>query len=200
MGVEKRMDNKCAQITLYTPQSDVVVKKLKENGYHTAKMKFIREKYGEVAPIFINAYQWYTSNAQHIVSRPEGAESAIWAYKELTNIERHSGQQILEIHIPIEKAVYFRMSDWNKRLNLRYIGKTSQEEDLYKQKLTQYGIKYEGDVYLTPYYPQLKDKLIKSWKNLFQYDSEVKEKEDLLFSDMQAGIWRLEWEWVKRIL
>jgi uncharacterized protein DUF3841 len=200
MGVEKRMDNKCIQITLYTSQTDVVVEKLKQNGYHTAKMKFIKEKYGDVASVFVDAYKWYTSNAQQIVPRDEEAESAIWAYKELKNIEKHSGSQILEISVPIEKAVFFRMSDWNKRLNLRYIGETLKEENEYTEKLAKYGVRYEGDVFNTPFYPQLKGKLIKSWKNLFRYDSKVKETGDLIFQDMQAGIWRLEWDWVQRIL
>lgn len=200
MGGEKRMDNKCTQVTLYTIQTDSVLEQLKHNGYHTAKMKFIKEKYGEVAPTFVDAYKWYTFNAEHIVPRPEEAESAIWSFRDPIYIEKHNGCQILQLFVPIENAVFFRMSDWNKRLNLRYIGKTSEEEDSYNQKLLQYGVDYEGNVFLTSFYPQLKSELIKSWHNLFRYDSLVKEQGDLLFPDMQAGFWKLEWDWVQKIL
>ncbi len=200
MGGEKRMDNKCTQVTLYTIQTDKVLEQLKQNGYHTAKMKFIKEKYGEVASTFVDAYKWYTFNAEKIVPRPEEAESAVWSYRDPLYIEKHSGCQILQITAPIKDAVFFRMSDWNKRLNLRYIGKNSEEEDSYNKKLLQYGVSYEGNVFLTSFYPQLKNELVKSWQNLFQYDSLVKEQGDLLFPDMQAGFWRLEWDWVQKIL
>lgn len=200
MGVEKRMDNKYTQVTLYTLQSHGIIEQLKQKGYHTAKMKFIKEKYGEVASVFVDAYKWYTFNAEQIVYRPKEAETAVWGYRELKYIEKHSGCQVLELLVPIEKVVFFRMRDWNKRLNLRYIGKTPEEEELYNQKLLKHGVGYEGDVFLTPFYPQLKRELTKSWKNLFRYDSQVKEEGDMLFPDMQAGLWRLEWEWVEKIL
>lgn len=200
MGGEKRMDNKCTQVTLYTIQTDSVLEQLKQNGFHTAKMKFIKEKYGEVAPTFVDAYKWYTYNAEQIIPRPEEAESAIWSYRDPIYIEKHSGCHILQLHVPIKNAVFFRMSDWNKRLNLRYIGKTTEEEDSYNKKLLQYGVDYEGNVFLTSFYPQLKSELLKSWQNLFRYDSLVKEQGDLLFPDMQAGFWRLEWNWVQKIL
>jgi hypothetical protein len=200
MGVEKRMDNKHIYVTLYTVQPDSILNNLKQSGYHTAKMQFIKEKYAEVAQVFVDAYKWYTHNAEKIVPRPPDAESAVWCYKDPKYIEKHEGYKILRLYVPVEKAVFFRMSDWNKRLNLRYIGKTLQEEDSYNQKLLKYGVDYEGNVYLTSFYPQLKSELIKSWQNLFRYDELVKEQGDLLFDDMQAGIWHLEWEWVQEIL
>lgn len=199
MGVEKGMDNKCTQVVLYTIQTSDVLKKLKENGYHVAKMNFIKEKYGDVAPVFVDAYKWYACNAEKIVPRPDEAESGVWSFRDPSYIEKHSGSHVLQIEAPIDKAVFFRMSDWNKRLNLRYIGKSSQEEDSYNQNLSRYGIGYEGDVYLTSFYPQLKNQLVKSWENLFMYDSQIKETGDLLFQDMQAGFWKLEWDWVKKI-
>lgn len=200
MGVEKRMDNQCIQVTLYSPQPYSIVEKLKQEGYHTAKMQFIKEKYGDAAPVFVDAYRWYAINAEKIVQRPHEAESAVWCYSDLKYIEMHSGYQILQLLVPVEKAVFFKMADWNKRLNLRYIGRTSQEEDAYNQKLLRYGVDYEGNVYLKPFYPQLKNELVKSWQNLFRYDNQVKEQGNLLFNDMSAGLWRLEWEWVQNIL
>ncbi len=74
------MDNKHIYVTLYTVQTDSIVEQLKQNGYHTAKMKFIKEKYGEVAPVFVDAYKWYTLNAEKIVPRPKEAESAVWCF------------------------------------------------------------------------------------------------------------------------
>lgn len=199
MGAEKRMDNKCLYVTLYTVQTDSILEQLKETGHHTAKLQFIKEKYGEVAPVFVDAYRWYVHNAEKIVPRPEEAESAVWCYRDPKYIEKHSGHKLLQLLVPVERAVFFRMSDWDKRLNLRYIGKTLQEEDSYNKKLLEHGVDYEGNVFLKPFYPQLKNELVKSWQNLFRYDGPVKEQGDLLFDDMQAGVWRLEWEWVQKI-
>ncbi len=200
MGVEKRMDNKHIYVTLYTMQSSDIVKQLKQNGFHSAKMQFIKEKYGEVSQVFVDAYNWYTYNAEKIVPRPHEAESAVWCYRNPKYIEMHSGYEILKLNVPAEKAVFFRMSDWNKRLNLRYIGKTPKDEDAYNKKLSEHGVDYEGNIYLTPFYPQLKSVLTKSWQNLFAYDTLVKEHGDLLFDDMQAGVWRLELEWVQEVI
>lgn len=199
MGVEKRMDSKSNSLTMYTSQPDFIVNNLKNTGIHIAKMKYIKEKYGQVSDVFVNAYEWYIHKAQNIVPKPEQSESAIWTFGNPQYIEKHNGYKILKLCIPVVDAVFFRMSDWNKRLNMQYLGITNKENKEYYNNLDKYGIKYEGDVYLTSYYPQLKSELIKSWDNMFRYDSKIKENKDFLFSDIQAGIWILKAEWIQEI-
>ncbi|WP_371363728.1 hypothetical protein SRRS_46120 [Sporomusa rhizae] len=199
MGTEKRMDSRHNQITLYTTQTDEVVQHLLEQGYHYVKLEYITRKYAEVSGVFLQAYSWYTENAQRILPKPKQAESAVWSFCDVKYLERHPGCQILKLCIPLESAVFFRMSDWNKVLNLRYIGESAEEEVKFAEKLARYGIGYEGDVHTTPFYPHLKKEIRNSWQKLFRHDQQVKETGSSLYSDMQAGLWYLDRQWIQQI-
>lgn len=200
MGAEKRMDCPHNQITLYTAQSNEVVQHLLAEGYHYVKLKYIARKYGEVSAVFLQSYSWYTENAQRILPKPKLAESAVWAFCELQYLDRCPGCQFLKLSVPRQHAVFFRMSDWNRILNRRYLGESEEEEAKFAEKLTRYGIGYTGDVYTTPFYPHLKKELQDSWKKLFRYDQYVKETGFSPYPDMQAGLWYIDRQWLQEII
>lgn len=199
MGAEARMDCQPNQITLYTAQTDEVVQRLLEQGNHYVKTAYIVRKYAEVSAVFLHAYSWYTENAQRILPKPQQAESAVWTFCNANYLERHPGCQILKLSLPRANAVFFRMSDWNKVLNLRYIGDSAEETMQFAEKLVRYGIRYEGDVYTTPFYPHLKQELLTSWQKLFRYHQQVQETGSSLYPDMQAGLWYLDRQWIQEI-
>lgn len=190
------MDYENHRIVLYSIQSREVVDALKENGVHYAKTERIREKYGEVSNVFLSAYAWYKTNASLLLPRPREAESAIWAYFNLKYIERAPEYSILKLSVPTDRAVFFRMEDWNKILNLRFIGEDAEEERLFDKKLSLYGVRYEGDIYLQPFYPQLKQELVKSWNRLFRYNEAVRSGDVDIIPDIQAGMWEMKADWV----
>lgn len=194
------MDCHRNEITLYTAQTDEVVRHLLKEGYHYVKLEHIARKYAEVSAVFLQAYSWYTENAQHILPKPRQAESAVWAFCDINYLGRYPGCQILKLSVPIKNAVFFRMSDWNKVLNLRYIGESATEEVKFAEKLARYGIRYEGDAYTTPFYPHLKKEIRDSWEKLFRYDQQVKETGSSLYPDMQAGLWYLDRQWLQQII
>ena len=191
------MDHRNHQISLYTFQTDSVLDTLKHKGVNYVKKAYIAEKYDETAAVFLQAYAWYAEHAQKIVPKPNEAESAIWAFCDPSYIERHAGGHLLKMNVPMEEIVFFRMSDWNKVLNFRYIGKNEAEEEAFAQKLVQYGIDYEGDVFMTPFYPHMKKELMQSWENLFRYDTIAKQTGEILYPDMQAGLWQLDAKWIE---
>lgn len=84
-------------------------------------------------------------------------------------------------------------------LNLRYIGESEAKEAKFAEKLARYGIGYEGDVHITPFYPHLKKEIRNSWQNLFRHDQQVKETGSSLYPDMQAGLWYLDRQWIQQI-
>lgn len=182
---------------LYTVQTDAVVQKLTREGRHCAKLHFIAEKYGDTAEVFLQAYRWYVQRAQELVPKCPESESAIWTFADAAYLEQHPGSTLLALEVPVECAVFFRMSDWNKVLNLRYIGETPQDEQAFSARLEKHGVNYEGDVFTTPFYPQLKAELTKSWTRLFRYDSAVKQEGEILFPDLQAGLWYLDKNWIR---
>lgn len=190
------MDHRDRTVELYTVQTEQVIEIINQSGCYYVKKRFVAKKYGEVKDVFLNAYSWYTRQAAVIVQKPDEAESAVWTFLNNKYVEKHQGAAILRLKVPIEKAVYFRMSDWNKILNLRYLGNDVEEEHAFTKKLAQQGIRYEGDVYNLPYYPQLKKQLVNSWQRLFRYDQQIKHDGTVRFEDMQAGLWCIKKEWV----
>ena len=188
-------------VILYSSQPDAIAQQIKQGQTHHAKMQNIREKYGkEVAPIFTSAYQWFIRHAEQIIPRPDEAESAIWAYGHLRYMEEHEGFKILTLSVPVDQAIFFSMADWNKILNQRYIGLSDQENQAFSDKLTKQGISYEGDVFRKPFYPQLKQEIMKSWQNLFRFHTPTQEAlrlgEEAPIKDMQAALWALPTSWL----
>lgn len=190
------MDSQGNKVILYTSQPDEIVDDLRTTGVYYAKSRYIALKYGEVADVFLQAYAWYTRHASGIVAKPKEAESAVWAFCDERYLERYAGFQILKILVPMENIVFFRMRDWNKILNHRFLGVDEEAETAFADKLQKYGVQYEGDIYITPFFPHLKQELIASWKNLFLYDRRLKNGETLPYADIQAGCWCLRSEWI----
>ena len=81
------MANECSTIRLYLNQTDVVWKKLQEDGIVFSKAEYVRRKYEESADVFMTIYSWFAGAAQQYVPRPEGAELPYWAQRELMNID-----------------------------------------------------------------------------------------------------------------
>lgn len=187
------------KMILYTQQRNEVVDLLMAEGSYQVKEKYIREKYREVSEVFLKTYHWYTERARLIVPQPEGSESAIWAFTKKSYLPPMEGTRIIEMKVPIREAVFFRMVDWNKVLNRRYLG-SEEEATAFAEELVRQGIGYYGDVYDTPFYPGLKKELIVSWNRLFRYDKEIKLTQKLPYDDMQAGLWCIKSQWVMRII
>lgn len=189
------MDIQNNRVTLYCSQTKEIVNRIRNGNVHQAKVKFIREKYGDVSHVFMIAYDWYASNASRIAPKPNGAESGIWAFSDIKFIDVDECCSIMELSVPSDQVIFFRMSDWNKILNLRYLGSDDSDSQRFEEKLTKHGIKDETDVLMKPFYPQLKTEMIRSWDRLFQYNEAHKHSVPE-FPDMQAGLWEIRPEWV----
>ncbi|OJG45238.1 hypothetical protein RV04_GL002286 [Enterococcus hermanniensis] len=176
-----------------------MIDKLKTTKRYVAKSEFIQEKYGEVAPVFLQAYAWYRHKAANIVSLPKDAESAIWTFTDSRYLNNHEDSMIMELYVPMDKIVFFRMSDWNKILNLQCLG-NELEVQQYKDKLKKFNITYEGEVFNTSFYPLLKRELLISWEKLFQYDEWIKRTKELPFNDMQGGLWEIQASWIRSFI
>lgn len=195
MGNSKRMDHQNNSVRLYTSQNTIIIERLKETKRYVVKSKFIQDKYGEVAPVFSQAYSWYHHHARSLVPPPEDAKSAIWTFTDIKYLDNHEDAVLMELSVPIDNVIFFRMSDWNKVLNLQFLG-SEIEVKQYKDKLKKFNIAYEGDVFNTSFYPILKRELLTSWEKLFQYDEWIKRTKELPFEDIQGGIWEIKASWV----
>lgn len=188
------MGNESSTVTLYSAQTDVVAAVIERDGICYSKAEYIRKKYQESAPIFLTAYSWFVSQMPNYVKKPDGAEYPYWAFKDLYNVDQ--SDNILNLTVPSDEAVFFDMMDWNKVMQLRYIGENEEDEKKFFMELAQRGLNW-NDVMLTSFYPEWKQKIMKSWERLFRHHEQIKSGDDSCVHSVQAGLWCIKKEWIK---
>lgn len=202
------------RVTLYSPQAQVVWDVLKEQDTAYCRREYIQKKYQEVSRIFLTAYDAYVREAEKIVPRSAYAESPYWAFISPKDLDASAGGSVMQLKLPLDEAVFFDMYDWYKVLKLSYMPASDAEEAAFSRELALRGIRNESDIFLTAFYPDLKRKVIDSWKKLFRWDSAIKEylsklPEGSVWSpdektglpmSVQAGIWCIKKEWLENSL
>lgn len=199
MGNPAGMGQKHHTVTLYSSQRDIVSDIIQNEGVYYAKRRFIQEKYGEVAPVFFGAYDWYLPQASKLVPKPQEAEAAVWAFCSAGDVSRFPDAKILKLEVPVGEAVFFDQRDWERILNFSYLG-TERECGAFDQKLVQNGVSDPKDIVLSPFYPLLKRELQTSWLNLFRHHESVKNGRPVPVLHIQAGLWRIRKEWVAAVI
>lgn len=177
------------KIRLYTSQKEIVLDTIREKGIYQVKKEFIIKKYEEVANVFLEPYNWFIRNAVNMVPKPEGAEYPIWLFTDLKYVENHEDSHVLEIEVDIENVILFDPLKWNRILNLAYIPKDEKDWITYNESLEKQGIKDESSIYMTNFYPYLKQKVRKSWDSLFEEDIDLSKTN-------QAALWEIRREWI----
>ena len=190
------MDIRNNNVILYSSQAEAVLQIIERDGECFSKRKYVEDKYQESAPIFVSAYSWFVHEAEKYVARPENAEYPYWAFKDIYSVEASGDSRIIKLEVPADEAVFFDMYDWNKILNLKYIGETETDEQEFRKMLRDYGITRESDVVLTNFYPNLKRQVKESWKRLFRHHEDIINGENQGIGSIQAGLWTIRKEWI----
>ena len=112
-------------ITLYTSQTDAVLRAIQQEKTCFCREEYVKSKYQESAPIFLTAYRWFAWRAAQFVPKPPRAELPYWAFADWYRVEQ-SGGYALTLRVPVENTVLFDVYDWNKVLRLTYLGETEQ--------------------------------------------------------------------------
>lgn len=192
------MGNRCETITLYASQAQPVVDAIRRDGVCFSKEEYIRKKYGESAPIFLTAYQWFAYEAQAIVPKPEGAGLPYWAFADLYSLDRSGNSWVLTLEVPKDQVILFDLYDWNKIVCLHYIGENDREERDFHRELEQRGLR-ERDVMLSQFYPQWKEAIQDSWKRLFRHHEALLRGDTQGVGGVQAALWQIRQEWIREI-
>ncbi|WP_202707231.1 DUF3841 domain-containing protein [Sporosalibacterium faouarense] len=189
------MDYKNNRIILYTAQSSEVMDTINEKGINHVKKKHIKRKYEDVASIFLKSYNWFVGRAEDLVPKPNESEYPIWAFTDIKYTGANNGSFLITLEVPFSKAIFFRIDDWNRILNLRYLPKDDEDENRYYRKLRDYNITDETDIIMKPFYPQLKSEVKRSWDNLFRFDETIKENCKVTEA-FQVSLWEIRKDWI----
>lgn len=180
------------KITLWTRQSCAVLKKLQDSGISRVKSEYIDKKYQEAGWSFKIAYDYLKGEMKKVLPPGEGCESPYWlhASKEGTGIFAES--ILLEFSVPVDRCFFFDTRDWNRVLNLEYLGSDFETAE-FQAELERQGILHASEVFRKPYYPIFKQKIIRSWKKM------IKSPEMIEKVNLQAAIWELRLEWLCKV-
>lgn len=179
-------------LEFWTVQSPIVLDTVEKDEIYYVKKRYVSEKYGDTAWIFRTAYDYLSKEMNKIIPKPTEAEYPVWIYKDPKRVFKSSGSYLLKLKIPKSLVVCFDHRDWTKVLNLSLIGSEEEVSEFENEMMIQ-GIKIPSDVFEKPFYPLLKNKVIKSWDKLLHKN---------IIEDMycQGATWSLKKEWiVKRI-
>ena len=153
-------------VTVWTAKEAVVMEAIERDGVSYVKKEYLDKKYCETAWIFKTAYEFFVKEAEKRVSKPDEAESPVWVFKDERNVFKSSGAMLLKLSVPKEEIIFFDLRDWNKILNLGYLG-AEEETARFAQKLKTQGVKDVLEIFKSPFYPLLKRELVESWNKLF---------------------------------
>ena len=183
-------------VKLYAIQAPQVLDAIERDGVCYSKSDYVRRKYGESAPVFLTAYGWFVQEAEKIVPKPVGAEYPYWAFQDPHSIDTSAGGILLKLRVPCDEAVFFDVRDWNRILQLSYLGLSEIEERAFSQELAKRGLN-GNQIMLTAFYPEWKQAVMESWKRLFRHHKEILAGDTAGVESVQAALWRIKREWIQ---
>lgn len=189
------MDCKRDKITLYSPQSSQVAEIIRREGVCFSRPEFIAKKYGESAPLFLTAYNWFVREAAKIVPPPPGASFPYWAVADPKSVDRSAGGELLVLSVPADQVILFDLYDWNKILQLRYLTDNPKEEKAFTADLAMRGLDCYK-VMMSSFYPEEKKKILQSWERLFVHHNAILQGDTTGVGLVQVGLWCIRREWI----
>ncbi|MBO6163918.1 MAG: DUF3841 domain-containing protein [Lachnospiraceae bacterium] len=177
-----------ADMTFYTAQADIVLQTLEQDGIYYVKRAYVDGKYGQTAWIFRTAYAAMNRLMQQRLPRPQEAESPVWLYADPRWAGTSADSHLLKLQVPADEIVTFDLRDWDRILNLSPIG-TEEEIAAMEKEFARQGVAAFSDVFEKPYYPLLRQRIERTWKQLL-------EKKEIPPQYLQGAVWCLKREWI----
>ena len=185
-------------MTLYTAQAEPVYQAILRDGVCFSKEEYVQRKYGESAPGFLTAYRWFAGEAPRLVPRPEGAQLPYWAFADLWSLDTSGSGRVLTLEVPLDQAVLFDLYDWNRILQLGYLGADEADARRFRRELSLRGLR-EYDVMSTSFHPDLKQTILNSWQRLFRHHAALTAGDRTGVGGVEAGLWCIRKEWIVQV-
>lgn len=184
-------------VTLFTRQNDKTLYQLERDGRIINQRVYVEMHFGDIAPLFMESYDWFTQYASGFLEKPEDVKAPIWCSISKENcLKPIPGTVVYELEVPKEQVIYFDDVKWDYVLNRIYLPKDEEDQKRYKQELKNKGISNGFEFFQGRYkgmYPEEEAKIKESWKRVFEIDNWT-------IFNVCGNLWEIRKEWVKRII
>lgn len=185
------------EFVFFTRQVKAMWDLLEKEGIYTVRKEYVEAKNDTIADFYIKVYRWYTRTASKYISIPDGLEFPIWlSINEDNMLQPTEDTVILKLEIPKEEFILCNYDGWGYVVNNFYVPLDTEDEKRHIEKLKQYGVGTDDELFLTAkgnFYPLLKTEVMKSWERIFTMVPDDTENQ------IVATAWRIKKEWVKEV-
>lgn len=184
-------------VEIFTRQHEHSIYELLNKGRITNKEYYVRLHMGPDADYFTERYGTFVKMAEKYVERPLGIEYPIWGSTTKENCLKPTERELVYcLEVPQDQVIYFDGLKWDYVLNYLYVPLNEEDQKRFQQKLDQVGIDTEFFILLGKYknmFPEIEQEIRDSWERIFIID-------DWKSPWIQANLWGIEENWVKRIV
>ena len=190
-------DEKREMVKLYTRQNDKTLYQLQRDGRIINQRIYVELHFGDIAPLFMESYDWFTKEAAKRVPKPEDVHAPICCSISAENcLKPIDGTVVYVLEVPKEQVIYFDEAKWDYVLNRIYLPTDAEDARQYKQYLKDIGVANGFEFFQGRYqgkYPEEERRIIESWKRVFEIDQWT-------IFNVCGNLWEIREEWVKKIV
>ena len=175
-------------VRLYTRQNDKTLYQLERDGRIINQRAYVEMHFGDIAPLFMESYDWFTKEAAKRVAKPDDVHAPIWCSISADNcLKPIPGTIVYVLEAPEENVMYFDDVKWDYVLNRIYLPKDEEDAAAYKQHLEDIGVANGFE------YPEEERKISESWMRCFEIDNWT-------IFNVCGNLWEVRKEWVKKVV
>ena len=127
-------------MNLYTRQNDKTLYQLERNGRIINERIYVELHFGDIAPLFMESYDWFTREAAKKVAKPEDVKAPIWCSISPDNCLKPIPDTVVYVlEVPQDQIIYFDDVKWDYVLNRIYLPKDDEDAAAYKRHLKEIG-------------------------------------------------------------
>ncbi len=193
----KNPNLKNGKAILFTCQNKKSLDELEKEGRFTNKRKYINEHLEDVAPMILKVYDWFVDAASKRVKKPEDVEYQVWcAVSASACMKPEKNEVVYILEVPDEEVIYFSSLKWDYILNYHYVPENEKDLERYTKEIEAKGFANTYEFLVGRYagkYPTEEREIRESWSRVF----DIPKWNPL---EVQANLWEIKKEWVKKIL
>lgn len=184
-------------VRLYTRQNDKTLYQLERDGRIINQRAYVEMHFGDIAPLFMESYDWFTKEAAKWVAKPDDVHAPIWCSISADNcLKPIPGTVVYVLEAPEENVMYFDDVKWDYVLNRIYLPKDEEDAAAYKEHLKDIGVANGFEFFQGRYkgkYPEEERKIRESWLRCFEIDNWT-------IFNVCGNLWEIRKEWVKKVV